>query len=115
MRLILLLVLMVVPATTRADTNLDFDPATICASIYQPVCAAKANATRTFPNACLAKGAGFTPVSQGKCGEATSALPRFCTRDSAPVCGERDGMRREFENACEARAEDCAVVREGAC
>jgi hypothetical protein len=116
MRLILLLLLVALPvATARADTNPDFDPATICASIYQPVCAGKADTTRTFPNACLARRAGFTPVGQGACGGATDALPRFCTREYAPVCGERNGVRREFGNACEARAEDFAVVRDGAC
>ncbi len=71
--------------------------------------------TRTFPNACLAKRAGFTPVGRGACGEAASVLPRFCTKEYAPVCGERNGVRREFGNACEARAEDFAVVRDGAC
>jgi hypothetical protein len=115
MRLILLLALIALPAVGRADNSPDFDPTTICASVYQPVCAARAGTTKTFPNACLAKGAGFTPVSQGKCGETASALPRFCTKEYAPVCGERDGVRRQFGNACEARTEDFAVVHEGAC
>ena len=115
MRLILLLALMALPAAARADNNPDFDAATTCASVFQPVCATRAGTTKTFPNACLAKGAGFTPVSQGKCGGATRALPRFCTKEYVPVCGERDGVHREFGNACEARAEDFAVVHEGRC
>jgi hypothetical protein len=116
MRFALPLVLLVLSvATARADNNPDFDPATICASIYQPVCAGKAGATRIFPNACLARRAGFTPVGEDECGGWTSALPRFCTKQYAPVCGERNGERREFGNACEARAEDFAVVREGRC
>ena len=90
-------------AAALADGNPTFDRDTICASIYQPVCASKAGESRTFPNACLAEGAGFTPVGQGACGEA-SVLPRFCTREYAPVCGERNGVRREFGNAC---AEPC--------
>ena len=114
--ILLLLSLVALPAmTARADTNPDFDPATICASIYQPVCAGKADATSTFPNACFARRAGFPRTSQGACGGATNALPRFCTREYAPVCGERNGVRREFGNACEASAEDFAVVRDGAC
>ncbi len=44
MRLILLLALIAVPAAARADNNPDFDPATICASVYQPVCAGQATA-----------------------------------------------------------------------
>jgi hypothetical protein len=115
MRFTLPLVLLVLSvATARADSNPGFDPATICASVYQPVCAGKADLTRTFPNACLARRAGFTPVAERECGQ-TSALPRFCTKQYAPVCGERNGVRRAFGNACEARAEDFAVVRDGAC
>ena len=86
-------------AAALADGNPTFDRDTICASIYQPVCASKAGESRTFPNACLAEGAGFTPVGQGACGEA-SVLPRFCTKEFAPFCGERNGVRREFGNAC---------------
>jgi hypothetical protein len=116
MRFNLPLVLLVLSvATVRADTNPGFDPGTICASVYQPVCAGKAGTTRIFPNACLARRAGFTPVSERECGGATSALPRFCTKEYAPVCGERNGVRREFGNACEASVEDFAVVREGSC
>jgi hypothetical protein len=115
MRLMFAVALLLLPsAMAIAGGDPDLDPATICASNYQPVCASKADTARTFPNACLAKRAGFTPISQGACGGASS-LPRFCTRQYAPVCGERDGVRREFGNACEARAEDFAVVREGAC
>ena len=69
--------LLVSSAAALADNNPAFDARTICASIYQPVCASKAGETKTFPNACLAKGAGFTPVSHGGCGEAPE-LPRFC-------------------------------------
>jgi hypothetical protein len=116
MRFTLPLMLLILSVTTvRADNNPDFDPTTICASIYQPVCAGKADTTRIFPNACLARRAGFTPVGKRECGDETSALPRFCTKEYAPVCGERDGIRRQFGNACEARAEDFVVVRDGAC
>ena len=116
MRFALPLMLLILSVTTiRADNNPGFDPTTICASVYQPVCAGKAGAARVFPNACLARRAGFTPVSERECNGQTSALPRFCTKEYAPVCGERNGVRREFGNACEARAEDFAVVRDGAC
>jgi len=115
MRLIFPAALLLATVTAAlADGNPAFDPDTICASIYQPVCASKAGESRTFPNACLAKGAGFTPVGQGACGEA-SVLPRFCTREFAPVYGERNGVRREFGNVCEARAQDFAVVSGRAC
>ena len=116
MRFTLSLVLLILSVTmVRADNNPDFDPGTICASIYQPVCASKAGAARIFPNACLAGRAGFARVGDDECGGRTSALPRFCTKQYAPVCGERNGVRRAFGNACEARAEDFAVVRDGAC
>jgi hypothetical protein len=116
MRFTLPLVLLILSVTmVRADNNPDFDPGTICASIYQPVCASKAGATTMFPNACLARCAGFAPVGDDECGGRTGALPRFCTKQYAPVCGERNGVRRAFGNACEARAEDFAVVRDGAC
>ena len=101
-------------AAALADNSPAFDPGTICASIYQPVCAGKAGQTRTFPNACLAKRAGFTPLSQGGCDEPRE-LPRFCIREYAPVCGERHGVRRMFGNACEAHAENFAVVNDGNC
>lgn len=114
MRLMMILLLALQSTIVRAENDPGFDPATICASIYQPVCASKADTTRTFPNACLAKRAGFTPVGQGACG-GDSSLPRFCTREYAPVSGERNGVRREFGNACEARAENFAVIGDGAC
>ena len=79
-------------AATLADDNPAFDPGTICASIYQPVCAGKAGQTRTFPNACLAKRAGFTPLSQGGCDEARE-LPRFCTGQSCS--GQRPKLPNE--------------------
>jgi hypothetical protein len=78
------------PAAALADNNPAFDPGAICASIYQPVCANKAGETRTFPNACLAKRAGFTPVGRGGCGEARE-LPRFGDKQHAPIRGERRG------------------------
>ena len=96
MRLIFLLALTALPAAARADANPDFDPSTICASVYQPVCAAKAGATKTFPNACMAARVGFTPVAHGACGSTASVLPRFCAKQYASVCGERNGVRRQF-------------------
>ena len=115
MRLILQLALLLVPAGTALAANgPGFDPGTICASVYQPVCASQAGESRTFANACLARRAGFSPVGRSACGGA-SVLPRFCSKQYAPVCGERNGQRREFGNACEARAEDFAVVRDGRC
>jgi hypothetical protein len=75
-------------AAAFADNNPAFDPSTICASIYQPVCASKAGETKTFPNACLAKGAGFTPVSQGGC-DGPRELPRFCGGKSCKAVGNR--------------------------
>jgi hypothetical protein len=115
MRLFLQPVLLIVFAGAAIAGNPAFDTATICASIYQPVCASKTGETRTFPNACLATNAGFTPVGPGSCDGGRSALPRFCSKQYAPVCGERDGVRRAFGNECEARAEDFAVVRDGSC
>jgi hypothetical protein len=115
MRLILQLGLLLAAAGTAAAANgPGFDPATICASVYQPVCASQAGQSRTFANACLARRAGFTPVDRLACG-GRSVLPRFCGKQYAPVCGERNGQRREFGNACEARAEDFAVVHNGKC
>jgi hypothetical protein len=43
----------------------------ICPSIMQPVCAKGAGGTQTFPNRCLAEGAGFTVVKEGSCDGAT--------------------------------------------
>ena len=52
------------------------DAGTMCPSIYQPVCASKGDERRTFANACLARGAGFTVIAQGGCGGG-GGLPRF--------------------------------------
>ena len=93
MRLMMpLALLLATVATALAGGNPAFDPGTICASIYQPVCASKAGATRTFANACLAKGAGFTPVGRGACGATTGALPRFCSKEAC--AGVRRAQRR---------------------
>ncbi len=116
MRTILLVAMAVIGLrTAAAGSDPAFDPAKICASVYQPVCASKAGESRTFPNACLSKGAGFTPASQGACGSGKSLLPRFCSKQHGPVCGERQGVRRGFGNECEARAQDFTVLRDGDC
>ena len=101
-------------AAALADGNPTFDRDTICASIYQPVCASKAGESRTFPNACLAVGAGFAPIGQGACGEA-SVLPRFRTKVFAPVCPRRGPNVRTFPNRCEAEGAGYRMVSDGPC
>ena len=46
---------------------------TICIELYQPVCGAKGNGTKTYSNACFAKADGAKVVSQGEC---PAAKPR---------------------------------------
>ena len=45
---------------------------TYCPAIYQPVCAKKADQTRTFSNRCLADSAGYAVIETGQCGESGS-------------------------------------------
>ena len=47
--------------------------------------------------------AGFTPVGQGACGEA-SVLPRFCTKELAPVCARRGPNVRTFRTGARRKA-----------
>ncbi len=77
----------------------------ICPSIMQPVCAKGAGGTQTFPNRCLAEGAGFTVVEEGSCDGATGRwlAQSACTKEYLPVCGEKNGVDRTFGNECEAR------------
>jgi hypothetical protein len=113
--IVLIVLLLASTIAAAAASGPARDTRTMCPSIYQPVCGQKGSESRTFANACLAKGAGFAVVRGGGCGAASSGLPRFCTKEYAPVCGERNGERRDFGNACEARAEDYAVLHDGTC
>jgi hypothetical protein len=84
----------------------------ICPSIMQPVCAKGAGGTQTFPNSCLAEGAGFTVIAPGSCDGTTSRrlAQNACTKEYLPVCGEKNGVRKTFGNECEARIAGNEVV-----
>jgi len=51
------------PDPTPAPTK----PPIFCAEVYNPVCAIKDNAIRTYSNACFAKADGARIISEGEC------------------------------------------------
>lgn len=65
------------PVVSASANSPALDARIMCPSIYQPVCARKGDESRTFPNACLARGAGFAVIASGSCGGGTGGLPRF--------------------------------------
>ncbi|TCD15317.1 Kazal-type serine protease inhibitor family protein [Oricola cellulosilytica] len=101
----------------------------VCAQIYAPVCARRDAEVRTFSNECMARGNGFTVVSQGECGGSPitprppatqpppqTALPdRVCPQIYAPVCAVRDGRASTYDNECVAGGRGARVIRQGAC
>jgi hypothetical protein len=80
-----------------------------CTEIFQPVCArTKTGTLQTFGNACTARAAGATVVSQGAC-------HFFCPLIWQPVCGRKDGVNRTYANSCTAMANGAVVLADGQC
>jgi len=89
----------------------------ICTQQYQPVCAARGDRRRTFPNACIAESEGYRPVHPGECRSAPPQTggPGICTREYRPVCAVRGGRERTFPNPCMAESEGYRPVHPGEC
>ncbi|WP_309083470.1 Kazal-type serine protease inhibitor domain-containing protein [Chelativorans sp.] len=106
----------VVEEEPRFPRPLPPDRPQICTQQYQPVCAARGDRRRTFPNACIADAEGYRPIHPGECRAAGPSLPpQVCTREYRPVCAVRGGRERSFPNPCMAEAEGFRPIHPGEC
>lgn len=69
----------------------------MCPMIYQPVCATRAEVSRTFANRCLAEAAGYSSIVAGRCGESgfrsrlrVKPIPASAAPPYIPPRSERD-------------------------
>lgn len=85
----------------------------MCSFEYAPVCGQRADRTRTFSNACLARTDGFRVIHNGQC---RPIRPQpACTMVYAPVCAVRGSRWRTFSNSCLARSDGFRIVHQGRC
>ena len=75
-----------------------------CPMIYQPVCATRGGAFKTFGNGCQARAEGWRTIADGQC-RVEEPAPISCPRIYDPQCATLDGRLRVFPNSCVATAE----------
>ncbi|KAL8437342.1 hypothetical protein Efla_004300 [Eimeria flavescens] len=86
--------------------------ATVCPSLYEPVCGSDG---RTYGNSCMARKAKVSIASTGSCSGSSgssSGSSCSCSLDYSPVC---DTKGRTHQNSCTLKCAGASLAYAGAC
>jgi hypothetical protein len=90
-----------------------------CTMLWEPVCARKDGAEKTYSNAGCAKADDAVVIRQGRCEDAPAPPPSsrsvFCTDEYAPVCGVKNDVAQIYSNKCRAFADGASLADLGRC